>query len=143
MPVSHRATATLVALLLAIASACSKTASADSAASQGSSRQAKMDKNLTDLPTYPNLTSGMMMGHPPTQGGVFNATTKDSYDTVVAWYRARLQGAKEVHSGYYDSTQGRREIEFHMAKWGEQVMIYANAQSNDGTSITLGQDAHP
>lgn len=142
MLASHRAAATLVALLLAAASGCSKAASADSAASGSSSSQSKLDKNLTDLPTYPNLNSAMMMGHPPTQGAVYDATTSDSYDKVVAWYRAHLQGAKEEHSGYYDSTKGDHQIEFHMAKWNEQVMIYANAQKSPGTSITLGQDAH-
>lgn len=142
MLASKRATATLVALLVAVATACSRTASADSAASGASSDQSKIAANLTDLPTYPNLTSGMMMGHPPTQGAVYSATTNDSYDKVVAWYRARLHGAKEVHSGYYDSTQGNMEIEFHLEKWNEQVMITANAKNSAGTGISLGQDAH-
>ena len=128
-------------ILLATVLACS---SSESQSSKGSTstKSAKIEKNLTDLPAYPNLTSGSMLGHPPTQGAVYNATTNDSYEKVVAWYRAHLTGAKEVHSGYYDSTQGNREIEFHMNKWNEEVMINANPKY-PGTSIALGQDAHP
>ena len=138
----HRiASATAVALLMAVAFGCSKSAAAGSSASSGSSSQSKIEANLTDLPTYPNLTSGSMLGHPPTQGAVYNATTNDPYPTVVAWYKARLTGATEKHSGYIDSTTGHKEIEFHMAKWNEQVMIDADPKYS-GVSIALGQDAH-
>jgi len=139
---SYRATATIaIALLVATTTFCSKSESQGPKTSARSSAE-KIEPNLTDLPTYPNLTSGSMLGHPPTQGAVYNAITNDSYDKVVAWYRARLHGAKEVHSGYYDSTQGNREIEFHMTKWNEQVMINSNPKQYPGTSIALGQDAH-
>ena len=140
---SHRTSATIaIAFLLATTTVCSKSASQGTSASAKSSKKEKIEANLTDLPAYPNLTSGSMLGHPPTQGAVYNATTNDSYDKVVAWYRAHLTGAQEVHSGYYDSTQGNREIEFHMTKWNEQVMINSNPKQYPGTSIALGQDAH-
>ncbi len=139
---SHRVTvATTIALLLAAASGCSKSAGAGSSGAPGSSSNSKIAENLTDLPTYPNLTSASMMGHPPTQGAVFSATSNDPYPTVVAWYRSRLTGATEKVSGYIDTTTPHKEIEFHMAKWNEQVMIDFNPQY-PGTSITLGQDAH-
>ena len=140
----HRNSASFaIVFVLATTTVCSKSASQGTSASAKASRNPKIEANLTDLPTYPSLTSGSMLGHPPTQGAVYNATTNDSYDKVVAWYRAHLTGAKEVHSGYYDSTQGNREIEFHMAKWNEQVMINSNPKHYPGTSIALGQDAHP
>lgn len=139
---SRRITAATAIALLALAIGCSKSASQGASTQSRTKSQSKTEPNLTDLPTYPNLTSGSMLGHPPTQGAVYNAMTNDSYDKVVAWYRARLKGAKEVHSGYYDSTQGNREIEFHMTKWNEQVMINSNPKAYPGTSIALGQDAH-
>jgi hypothetical protein len=138
----HRVWAATAMALLVLAIGCSKSASQEASTQARSKSQSKIEPNLTDLPTYPNLTSGSMLGHPPTQGAVYNATTNDSYDKVVAWYRARLHGAKEEHSGYYDSTQGNREIEFHLTKWNEQVMINANPKQYPGTSIALGQDAH-
>ena len=141
MCASHRVRAATAMALLVLAIGCSKSASQEASAQARSKSQSKIEPNLTDLPTYPNLTSGSMLGHPPTQGAVYNATTNDSYDKVVAWYRARLTGAREEHSGYYDSTQGNREIEFHLTKWNEQVMIDANPKY-PGTSIALGQDAH-
>jgi hypothetical protein len=147
MSASNRATlATMIAILLGVTAArCSDAAggsqSSASAQSGDKSSGKKIDANLTDLPTYPNLTSGSMMGHPPTQGGVYNATTNDAYATVVEWYRSRLQGAKEEHSGYIDTTTGRKEIEFHLAKWNEQVVI-SSEPATPGTAFVLGQDAH-
>ena len=147
MSASNRAAmAAMVAVLFSgTAARCSDSAGGSqgsaSAPSGDNSSGKKLDANLTDLPTYPNLTSASMMGHPPTQGAVFSATTNDSYATVVAWYRARLTGATEKVSGYIDTTTPHKEIEFHMAKWNEQVMIDFNPQY-PGTSITLGQDAH-
>jgi hypothetical protein len=139
---SPRVRAATALAFLVFAIGCSKSASQEASPQARSKSQSKIEPNLTDLPTYPNLTSGSMLGHPPTQGAVYNATTNDSYDKVVAWYRARLHGAKEEHSGYYDSTQGNWEIEFHLTKWNEQVMINANPKQYPGTSIALGQDAH-
>ena len=96
---SHRTAATIViAVLLATTTVCSKSASQASSASAKSSSKSKIDTNLTDLPTYPNLTSGMMMGHPPTQGGLYDAHTNDSFEQVLAWYRAKLPGAREQKS---------------------------------------------
>jgi hypothetical protein len=148
MIASNRAPlAAVVAILLGVVAArCSEPAGAASNAASGQSASTqssgdKIEANLTDLPTYPNLTSGSMLGHPPKQGAVYNAMTNDSYDQVLAWYRSRLAGAREVHSGYYDSTKGKREIELHLTKWNEQVMLYADP-TTPGTSIALGQDAH-
>lgn len=147
MSASNRATvATMIAILFGVTAArCSDAAgsSQGSASAQSGDKSSgkKIDANLTDLPTYPNLTSGQMMGHPPTQGGVYNATTSDSYATVVEWYRSRLPGATLKVSGYIDTTTPHKEIEFHMAKWNEQVMIDFDPKYPE-TSITLGQDAH-
>ena len=135
------ASATIAAMLVAVAFGCSKSAAAGSSTSSRSSNQSKIAANLTDLPAYPNLTSASMMGTPPNQGAVYSATTDDPYPTVVAWYRSHLTGATEKVSGYIDTTTSHKEIEFHMAKWNEQVMIDHNPQY-PGTSITLGQDAH-
>jgi hypothetical protein len=128
-------------ILLATVFGCSRSES-QSANGGHSSSKTKIDKNLTDLPAYPNLTSATMLGHPPQHGAVYDGTTNDSYETVVAWYRARLKGAKESHSGFIDTTKGNKEIEFHIDKWNEQVAIASYAQT-PGTAITLGQDAHP
>jgi len=128
-------------ILLAIVFGCSKSAS-QSSKGASSPHASEIAKNLTDLPAYPNLTSATMLGHPPQQGAVYDATTNDDYATVVAWYRARLKGAKESHSGFIDTTTGRKEIEFHMDKWNEVVAIASDPQ-HPGTGITLGQDAHP
>jgi hypothetical protein len=147
MSASNRtALATTIAILFGVTAArCSDSAGSSqgsaSAPSGEKSSDKKIDANLTDLPTYPNLTSASMMGTPPKQGGVYSATTNDSYATVVEWYRSRLPGATLKVSGYIDTTTPHKEIEFHMAKWNEQVMIDFNPQY-PGTSITLGQDAH-
>jgi hypothetical protein len=138
---SHRVTAAIaVAFLVASTTVCSKSASQGSAASARSSGKSKIAKNLTDLPTYPNLSSGMMMGHPPTQGGLYDAHTSDSYETVLAWYRAKLPGAIEKKS-IVDGVNGQKGIELHLAKWNEQVVITSSPGSS-GTAIALGQDAH-
>ena len=138
---SHRTAATIViAVLLATTTVCSKSASQASSASAKSSSKSKIDANLTDLPTYPNLTSGMMMGHPPTQGGLYDAHTNDSFEQVLAWYRAKLPGAREQKS-IVDGVNGQKGIELHLAKWNEQVVI-TSRPGTQGTAFALGQDAH-
>ncbi len=140
----------MIAAVLTIGGRCSEDATNSSNASSASSASnvesgpapsSKIEANLTDLPTYPNLTSGSMMGHPPTQGALYSATTNDSYDQVVTWYRAHLAGAREEHSKNTDGFNGQREIEFHLPKWNEQVVILADS-AVAGTKFTLGQDAH-
>jgi hypothetical protein len=139
---SHRTSATIaIAFLLAITTVCSKSASQASNAPAKSSSKSNIAPNLTDLPTYPNLTSGMMMGHPPTQGGLYDAHTNDSYEQVVAWYRAKLPGASEKKS-IVDGVNGQKGIELHLAKWNQQVVITSRPGS-PGTAFALGQDAHP
>jgi hypothetical protein len=134
--------ATVVAILLSVVAArCSVPAGAASNAASEQSTSKKIEANLTDLPTYPNLTSGSMLGHPPTQGAVYNAKTNDSYHQVLAWYRSHLPGAKEEHSGYFDGVNGQKEVELHLAKWNQQVQI-ATSPTYQGTSIALAQDAH-
>ena len=138
---SHRSSATIaIAVLLATTTVCSKSASQGSTTSARSMSKSKLDANLTDLPTYPNLTSGMMMGHPPTLGGSYDAHTNDSYEKVLAWYRAKLRGASEKES-IVDGANGQKGIELHLAKWNEQVVITSRPGS-PGTAFALGQDAH-
>jgi hypothetical protein len=139
---SHRATATIaIAFLVATTTVCSKSASQGTSASAKASKKSRIDANLTDLPTYPNLTSGMMLGHPPTQGGLYDAHTNDSYEQVLAWYRAKLPGASEKKS-IVDGVNGQKGIELHLAKWNEQVVI-TSRPGTPGTAFALGQDAHP
>ena len=141
MLTSHRTSATLsIAFLVATTTVCSKSASQASSASAKPSKKSRIDANLTDLPTYPNLTSGMMMGHPPTQGGLYDAHTNDSFEQVLAWYRAKLPGAREQKS-IVDGVNGQKGIELHLAKWNEQVVITSRPDS-PGTALALGQDAH-
>jgi hypothetical protein len=138
---SHRATVTIaIAFLVATTTVCSKSASQGTSASAKASKKSRIDANLTDLPTYPNLTSGMMMGHPPTQGGLYDAHTNDSFEQVLAWYRAKLPGAREQKS-IVDGVNGQKGIELHLAKWNEQVVITSRPGS-PGTAFALGQDAH-
>jgi hypothetical protein len=137
---SHRTATIAIGFLLATTTFCSKSASQGTSASARSSSKSKIAANLTDLPTYPNLTSGMMMGHPPTQGGLYDAHTNDSYEQVVAWYRAKLPGAREQKS-IVDGVNGQKGIELHLAKWNEQVVI-TSRPGTPGTAFALGQDAH-
>jgi hypothetical protein len=137
---SHRTSAIAVAFLLATTTVCSKSESQGTSTAARSSSKSKIDANLTDLPTYPNLTSGMMLGHPPTQGGLYDAHTNDSYEQVLAWYRARLPGAIEKKS-VVDGVNGQKGIELHLAKWNEQVVI-TSRPGTPGTAFALGQDAH-
>ena|GEM_PF-2194079 len=148
MIASNRAPlAAVVAILLSVVAArCSVPGggASNAASGQSASTQSASDKigaNLTDPPTYPNLTSGSMLNMPPNLGAVYNATTNDSYDQVLAWYRARLAGAREVHSGYYDSTTGHREVELHLTKWNEWVQI-TSTPGTPGATFGLTQDAH-
>ncbi|MEO8881763.1 MAG: hypothetical protein ABI446_15325 [Gemmatimonadaceae bacterium] len=136
----------VIAAALTFGSKCSNDASSSantaiSSASNSQGTTSGIEANLTDLPTYPNLTAGKMMGHPPKQGALYNAKTNDSYEQVVGWYRSKLTGATEGHSGYVDGKNGKRETEFHLSKWNEQVSILADS-SVKGTLFTLGQDAH-
>jgi hypothetical protein len=137
---SHHAVTIVIAFLVATTTVCSKSASQASSASAKPSKKSRIDANLTDLPTYPNLTSGMMMGHPPTQAGLYDAHTNDSFEQVVAWYRAKLPGAIEKKS-IVDGVNGQKGIELHLAKWNEQVVITSRPGS-PGTAFALGQDAH-
>lgn len=129
----------IVAMFLAVGG-CSGSASNASAPGGGQSVKGSIDANLTELPTYPNLTSGTMLGHPPAQAGLYDAHTNDSYDKVVAWYRARLPGATEKKS-IVDGVHGQKGIELHLAKWNEEVVITFDP-ATPGTSFALGQDAH-
>jgi hypothetical protein len=141
MLASNRASwATVIAAIFITVGGCSKSASNASGAATGQSGKRNIDANLTELPTYPSLTSGMMMGHPPAQGGLYDAHTNDSYEQVVAWYRARLPGATEKKS-IVDGVNGQKGIELHLAKWNEQVVITSNP-AQPGTAFALGQDAH-
>jgi hypothetical protein len=147
MRTSNRAPLALVVVILfsGVAARCSAPggSTANETAGQSATSQrasTKIAANLTDLPTYPNVTSATMMGHPPTQGGIWDAHTNDSYDQVLAWYRGRLPGAKEAKS-IVDGVNGQRGIELHVAKWNEQVVI-TSRPGVPGTAFALTQDAH-
>jgi hypothetical protein len=148
MSASNRAAmATMIAVLFSVTAArCSDSAGGSQGSvldqTAGRASRKKIAANLTDLPTYPNVIWASMLGTPPNQGALYTATTNDPYPTVVAWYRSRLTGAKESVSGYIDTTTAHKEIEFHMDKWNEQVLVDFNPSDGGITSITLGQDAH-
>lgn len=65
---------------------------------------ASVAANPTDLPTYPNLSKASVMHTGRASAKVYNAESHDSYETVLAWYRKRLVGAKESESGFVKDT---------------------------------------
>ena len=88
--------------------------------------------NPTDLPTYPNLSKASLMRTGRATAKVYNAETHDPYETVVAWYRKRLVGAKESESGFVKDT-----LTFSLPN-GRQVIVQGRPPI---TYITLSTDA--
>jgi hypothetical protein len=88
--------------------------------------------NPTDLPTYPHLSKASVMHTGRAAAKVYNAETHDAYDTVVAWYRQRLVGAKESESGFVKDT-----LTFYLPN-GRQVIVQGGAPI---TYITLSDNA--
>jgi hypothetical protein len=88
--------------------------------------------NPTDLPTYPNLSKASLMRTGRATAKVYNAETHDPYETVVAWYRKRLVGAKESESGFVKDT-----LTFSLPN-GRQVIVQGRPPI---TYITLSSNA--
>jgi hypothetical protein len=88
--------------------------------------------NPTDLPAYPNLSKASVMHTGKAAAKVYNAETHDSYETVIAWYRKKLVGAKESESGFVKDT-----LTFSLPK-GRQVIVQGRSPI---TYITLSADA--
>jgi hypothetical protein len=88
--------------------------------------------NPTDLPTYPNLSKASLMRTGKATAKVYNGETRDPYETVVAWYRKRLVGAKESESGFVKDT-----LTFSLPN-GRQVIVQGRPPI---TYITLSADA--
>ena len=89
--------------------------------------------NPTDLPTtYPHLSKASVMHTGRATAKVYNAETHDAYDTVVAWYRQRLVGAKESESGFVKDT-----LTFSLPN-GRQVIVQGRPPI---TYITLSNNA--
>jgi hypothetical protein len=88
--------------------------------------------NPTDLPTYPNLSKASLMRTGRATAKVYNAETPDPYETVVAWYRKRLVGAKESESGFVKDT-----LTFSLPR-GRQVIVQGRPPI---TYITLSSSA--
>jgi hypothetical protein len=88
--------------------------------------------NPTNLPTYPHLSKASVMHTGRATAKVYNAETHDAYDTVVAWYRQRLVGAKESESGFVKDT-----LTFSLPN-GRQVIVQGRPPI---TYITLSNNA--
>jgi hypothetical protein len=91
--------------------------------------------NLTGLPTYPKLSSAIMMGDPHACS-FYNARSTDSMKAVVAWYRAHLPGQTPVMTN--SPINGpRADFGVHA---GTQVIVFVPAApKNAMTSIVLGR----
>ena len=88
--------------------------------------------NPTDLPTYPHLSKASVMHTGRASAKVYNTETHDAYETVLAWYRQRLIGAKESESGFVKDT-----ITFSLPH-GKQVIVQGRPPI---TYITLSTNA--
>ena len=93
---------------------------------------ASVAANPTDLPAYPHLSKASVMHTGRASAKVYNAETHDAYETVLAWYRQRLVGAKESESGFVKDT-----VTFSLPK-GKQVIVQGRPPI---TYITLSADA--
>jgi hypothetical protein len=140
MLTSRNAAFAATLLVLLVNTGCSKLGSNTSDGTT-SGTGSKIDANLTGLPTYPNLTTATMNGHPPAQGGLYDSHTNDSYEQVTTWYRAHLPGAKEEKNRYIDGVNGQKATTFYTTKFNGQVAI-ATKTGEPGTGIALGEDAH-
>jgi hypothetical protein len=149
-----KAMVTTVAVLLSVTAArCSDgsvkssgtdntTSSATAQSDDDDASDDKLEPNPTDLPTYPNLVSGSQIDNKTSgRGGVYKGRTKDPYDKVVEWYRAKLTGAREYHSRYYVDTVGTKEDQFSLDKWNGHVIIGMES-SKPGTMIILTEEPH-
>jgi hypothetical protein len=99
-------------------------------------------RNLTGLPAYPNLSSGVMDGvfRTDTLGHWcmrFWASASDSLTVVESWYRKSLIGASEIDL-IKDSTYKRYRglIGIKLAVGLDYVVVYKTA-SQAPTSIDL------
>jgi hypothetical protein len=88
--------------------------------------------NPTDLPTYPHLSKASVMHTGRATAKIYNAETPDAYDTVIAWYRQRLIGAKETESGY------EKDLLTFSLPNGKQVIVQGRPPI---TYITLSNNA--
>lgn len=138
MRASFKAPLALAAMLISVVAARRSEPSIQLASAQATGK--KIDANLTELPTYPRLTFGLMRGHPPKEVGLYDAATNDSYDRVLAWYRAKLPKALEEKSDV-GGTKGM-VLRVNKAKWTDKVVISAR-RSPPGTLLHLEQRPHP
>jgi hypothetical protein len=79
-----------------------------------------------------SASGGSLMRTGRATAKVYNAETHDPYETVVAWYRKRLVGAKESESGYVKDT-----LTFSLQN-GRQVIVQGRPPI---TYITLSANA--
>jgi hypothetical protein len=119
----------IITLIVLIQGIMSCTVSMTAAAGTDSS---VIEKNPTDIPTYPNLWRASVTGGGKGVATLYDAATHDAYETVVAWYRSHLPSAKEEKSGFIKGL-----LTFKLPH-GESVTVY---QSGADTLITLGMDA--
>lgn len=98
----------------------------------GDASSSNIPANPTDLPTYPNLSKASVMHTGRASAKVFNAESHDAYETVLAWYRQRLVGAKESESGFVKDT-----LTFSLPN-GRQVIVQGRPPI---TYITLSANA--
>lgn len=119
----------LILILLLIQ--CMLAGNGASAADEGTV-SSNVAANPTDLPTYPNLSKASLMRTGRASAKVYNSETHDPYETVVAWYRKRLVGAKESESGFVKDT-----LTFSLPN-GRQVIVQGRPPI---TYITLSSNA--
>jgi len=91
--------------------------------------------NLTGLPTYPNLKSGATLGNPHACT-FYSGSSMDSFNAVVAWYRAHLPGQTPAMT---KNVYGGTQADFGMHA-GTQVVVFTSPSvKNAGTSLVLNK----
>jgi hypothetical protein len=81
-----------------------------------------------------SLRKASVLGGGKGNATLYNQATRDTYETVLAWYRSKLVGATEQESGYVKDS-----ITFSLPH-GEQVVVQ-RPSTGTGTLITLIMNA--
>lgn len=124
------------------ADAGSSPVASDASANQSSGLQHD-DLSTFGVPTYPNATESVML--PAMVGDEGKAehgqlTTKDSFKTVYAWYKARLRAGSEdpeAAASNHINSDGDEAAMFEVSKDPEFNVVISRSKGDDDTTVVF------
>jgi hypothetical protein len=116
---------------------------ADVASTQGTSGAQHDDLSAFGVPTYPNATESVML--PAVIGDEGKAehgqlTTKDSFNTVYAWYKTRLRAGSEdseAAASNHVNSDGDEGAMFEISKDPEFNVVISRSKGDADTTVVF------